>query len=119
LLACFCLYYQEAFKTKSPDAYQTLLADVMATGAILSMRADQVEASWSVLMPILQMWEKSKPIDFPYYKYGTGPTTDALITQNGRSWLPPRRLTVTRSPPSGGDKHSPPDGCGSGVFVLL
>ena len=81
--------YQEAFKTKSPEAYETLLADVMSGDATLFMRADQVEASWSVLMPILNVWENSKPSDFPNYKSGTwGPkAAEALITKDGRSWL--------------------------------
>jgi glucose-6-phosphate 1-dehydrogenase len=83
--------YQEAFKSKSPQAYETLLADVMAGDATLFMRADQVEASWSVLMPILNAWGKSKPADFPNYKSGTwGPkTAEALIAKDGRSWLQP------------------------------
>jgi len=85
----FC--YQEAFKSKSPEAYETLLADVIAGDATLFMRADQVEASWSVLMPILNVWEKSKPAGFPNYKSGTwGPkAAEALIAQDGRSWLVP------------------------------
>jgi glucose-6-phosphate 1-dehydrogenase len=84
--------YQEAFKSKSPQAYETLLADVMLGDATLFMRADQVEASWSVLMPILNAWEKSKPADFPNYQSGTwGPkAADALIAKDGRSWLQPR-----------------------------
>ena len=83
--------YQEAFKSKSPQAYETLLADVMSGDATLFMRADQVEASWSVLMPILNAWEKSKPADFPNYQSGTwGPkAADALIAKDGRSWLQP------------------------------
>ena len=81
--------YQEDFKTKSPEAYETLLADVMSGDATLFMRADQVEASWSVLMPILNVWENSKPIGFPNYKSGTwGPkAAEALIAKDGRSWL--------------------------------
>jgi glucose-6-phosphate 1-dehydrogenase len=83
--------YQEAFKTKSPEAYETLLADVMSGDATLFMRADQVEASWSVLMPILKVWENSKPTRFPNYKSGTwGPkAAEALIAKDGRSWLQP------------------------------
>jgi glucose-6-phosphate 1-dehydrogenase len=40
-------------------------------------------------MPILQMWEKSKPVSFPNYKSGTwGPkAANALITKDGRNWL--------------------------------
>jgi glucose-6-phosphate 1-dehydrogenase len=83
--------YQETFKSRSPQAYETLLADVMSGDATLFMRADQVEASWSVLMPILKVWETSLPADFPNYASGTwGPkAAEALIAKDGRSWLQP------------------------------
>jgi len=83
--------YQEAFKSQSPEAYETLLTDVMSGDATLFMRADQVEASWSVLMPILNVWENSRPADFPNYQSGTwGPkAAEALIAKDGRSWLQP------------------------------
>ena len=83
--------YQEAFKSKSPQAYETLLADAMSGDATLFMRADQVEASWSVLMPILKAWENTNPVDFPNYRSGSwGPkAAQALIVQDGRSWLQP------------------------------
>ncbi|MHB8778251.1 MAG: glucose-6-phosphate dehydrogenase (NADP(+)) [Anaerolineales bacterium] len=98
--------YQEAFKIKSPEAYETLLADVMAGDATLFMRADQVEASWSVLMPILNVWENSKPADFPNYKSGTwGPKcAEALIAKDGRSWLAPSLTDV----PVGGKQQCLP-----------
>ena len=83
--------YQETFKTKSPEAYETLLIDVMCGDATLFMRADQVEASWKVLMPILNVWKNSKPLDFPNYPSGTwGPqAAEDLIAKDGRSWVPP------------------------------
>jgi glucose-6-phosphate 1-dehydrogenase len=83
--------YQEAFKSKSPQAYETLLADVMSGDATLFMRADQVEASWSVLTPILNAWAKRKPVDFPNYPSGSwGPqAAEALVANDGRSWLEP------------------------------
>ena len=83
--------YQEAFKSKSPQAYETLLTDVMIGDATLFMRADQVEASWSVVMPILNVWEETIPSDFPNYKSGTwGPkAAEAIIAKDGRSWLEP------------------------------
>jgi glucose-6-phosphate 1-dehydrogenase len=83
--------YQETFKSRSPEAYETLLADVMAGDATLFMRADQVEASWSVLTPILKVWENSKPTDFPNYQSGTwGPeSAEELIAQDGHIWLVP------------------------------
>jgi glucose-6-phosphate 1-dehydrogenase len=83
--------YKEAFKSKSPGAYETLLLDVMCGDATLFMRADQVEASWSVLMPILTAWGKTKQTDFPNYTSGTwGPkAAETLIEKDGRSWLQP------------------------------
>ena len=81
--------YQEAFQTSSPDAYETLLLDVMIGDATLFMRADQVEAAWSVVTPILEGWKAVKSSDFPNYSSGTwGPeAAEALIARDGRKWL--------------------------------
>ena len=86
--------YQEAFRTSSPDAYETLLWDVMINDATLFMRADQVEAAWSLLMPVLDVWSASPADNFPNYAAGTwGPEeAEVLIAQDGRSWLQPTRL---------------------------
>jgi glucose-6-phosphate 1-dehydrogenase len=83
--------YQETFKLRSPEAYETLLADVMTGDATLFMRADQVECSWSVITPILNVWENTLPVDFPNYQSGTwGPdASELLITQDGRRWNNP------------------------------
>jgi glucose-6-phosphate 1-dehydrogenase len=83
--------YQETFKSKTPEAYETLLIDVMSGDATLFMRADQVEASWAVLMPILNVWEKSPPAEFPNYRSGTwGPKeAETLMAKDGRDWLQP------------------------------
>jgi glucose-6-phosphate 1-dehydrogenase len=87
-------YYQEAFKTRPPEAYETLLLDVMEGDATLFMRADQAESSWSVIRPILDFWETSKPADFPNYQAGSwGPeAADILVARGGHSWLMPTML---------------------------
>jgi glucose-6-phosphate 1-dehydrogenase len=81
--------YQEAFKTSSPEAYETLLLDVMIGDATLFMRADQIEAAWSIITPVLEAWEGQIPTDFPNYQAGMwGPEeADILIAQDGRSWV--------------------------------
>jgi glucose-6-phosphate 1-dehydrogenase len=86
-------FYSETFKSKSPQAYETLLADAMSGDATLFMRADQIEASWSVLTPILHAWADAKPVDFPNYLSGTwGPeAADGMIAKDGRSWQEPGR----------------------------
>lgn len=83
--------YQETYKTESPEAYETLLADVMRGDATLFMRADQVEHSWSVITPILNAWAATKPAGFPNYQAASwGPeAAEVLIAQDGRSWLQP------------------------------
>jgi glucose-6-phosphate 1-dehydrogenase len=83
--------YQETFRSRSPQAYETLLADVMSGDATLFMRADQIEASWSALTPVLKAWADLRPGEFPNYAPGTwGPeAAEALMAQDGRSWQPP------------------------------
>jgi glucose-6-phosphate 1-dehydrogenase len=80
--------YNEAFKTRPPEAYETLLLDVMLGDATLFMRDDQVETAWSIITPILEAWEDEHPIDFPNYRSGAwGPeAAEILIAQDGRSW---------------------------------
>jgi glucose-6-phosphate 1-dehydrogenase len=86
--------YCEAFRSTPPEAYETLLMDVIIGDATLFMRADQVEAGWAVVDPILDGWQDVAPSDFPNYQAGSwGPTAaDVLIAQDGRSWLLPTLL---------------------------
>ncbi|MGI9175494.1 MAG: glucose-6-phosphate dehydrogenase [Rhodothermales bacterium] len=83
--------YEEAFGDGvTPDAYETLLLDVMEGDATLFMRADQEEAAWAILMPVLEAWESTPPFDFPNYDAGSqGPDAAvALLAESGRRWLP-------------------------------
>jgi glucose-6-phosphate 1-dehydrogenase len=86
--------YEEAFTEKSWDAYETLLWDIMNNDATLFKRADQIEASWKLLMPILDMWEATPPSDFPNYAAGSwGPqASQDLLAQLGHSWPLPSKL---------------------------
>jgi glucose-6-phosphate 1-dehydrogenase len=83
--------YQESFKEGPPEAYETLLVDVFLGDATQFMRADQLEAAWSILTPILEGWEAVPAADFPNYAAGTwGPeSAEVLIAQDGRSWIAP------------------------------
>jgi glucose-6-phosphate 1-dehydrogenase len=84
-------YYQEAFKIPSPDAYETLLLDIMLGNTALFMRKDQTEAAWRVINPILEAWQAAAPTDFPNYQAGTwGPAAaDDLLARDGRHWIIP------------------------------
>jgi len=46
--------YSDSYRSGTPEAYETLLLDIMIGDATLFMRADQVEAAWNILMPIHQ-----------------------------------------------------------------
>jgi glucose-6-phosphate 1-dehydrogenase len=81
--------YKDEYKDEEPEAYETLLYDVMEGDATLFMRADQVEAAWEVVMPILDVWKARKPMDFPNYSPGSwGPEdAEALIARDGHNWI--------------------------------
>jgi glucose-6-phosphate 1-dehydrogenase len=80
--------YRESFSGPFPEAYETLLWDIMQNDATEFMRADQVEASWKILMPILENWAQNKPRNFPNYPAGSWgpPEADELLAVQGHSW---------------------------------
>lgn len=81
--------YGEAYNGQEPEAYETLLEDVIEGNPTLFMRADQVEAAWRIIMPILEAWQKRQPVDFPNYAPGSwGPEdAEALIAKDGHHWV--------------------------------
>lgn len=83
--------YQEEFDARIPEAYETLLWDIIKNDQTLFMREDQIEASWNLLMPILEMWSVVPPSDFPNYAAGTwGPEeANILLAKEGHSWPHP------------------------------
>ncbi|RFS21356.1 glucose-6-phosphate dehydrogenase [Chitinophaga silvatica] len=81
--------YDAANGEHAPEAYETLLLDVMEGDATLFMRGDQVDAAWKVIMPILETWENRTPQDFPNYAPDSwGPDeADALVARDGHTWI--------------------------------
>ena len=80
--------YEDWFKQAPAVGYETLLYDCFAGDQTLFQRADQVEAAWAVVQPILENWAKEPAKDFPNYHSGSaGPEgAEALIQREGRSW---------------------------------
>jgi len=83
--------YREAFQMPVPEAYETLLLDVMLNDSTQFMRADQQEKAWEVIAPILKVWQSVEPSDFPNYPAGSwGPEGAELIAaRSGRTWHVP------------------------------
>ena len=81
--------YEDAYGDNEPEAYETLLFDVMEGDATLFMRADQVEAAWKILMPVIEVWSERAPSDFPNYPPDSwGPEdAEALIARDGHNWI--------------------------------
>lgn len=80
--------YADTFEEQEPEAYETLLEDVIEGNQTLFMRADQVEAAWEVITPLLEAWQKRPPVDFPNYATDSwGPEdAEALIARDGNFW---------------------------------
>jgi glucose-6-phosphate 1-dehydrogenase len=82
--------YKAFFKMALNIGYETLLYDCMIGDATLFQRADNIEAGWQAVQPILDVWADTKLTDFPnYVAGGTGPAAaDALLARDGRVWRP-------------------------------
>ena len=74
-----------------PDAYERLLLDALHGDASLFTRADEIEAAWKIMDPILQGWAAPSPIAPPlvFYESGTwGPVAaNSFIERDNRLWL--------------------------------
>jgi glucose-6-phosphate 1-dehydrogenase len=83
------MVFNPSDENHEPEAYETLLLDVMEGNPTLFMRADQVEAAWKIVMPILETWESRPPVDFPNYTPDSwGPEdAEALIARDGHNWI--------------------------------
>ena len=81
--------YSDAYSGGTPEAYETLLLDIFQGDATLFMRADQVEAAWAILMPVIDAWKANSSPNFPNYEAGTeGPDdAEALIAKDGHNWI--------------------------------
>jgi glucose-6-phosphate 1-dehydrogenase len=80
--------YQEYFGKQPSTGYERLLHDCMIGDQTLFQRADMVEAGWSVVNPVLDLWKALPPRNFPNYASGTwGPKeADELLERDGRRW---------------------------------
>jgi len=80
--------YVDHFGEQVSTGYERLLFDCMIGDATLFQRADMVEAGWSIVTPVLDVWNALPPRDFPNYASGTwGPKdADQLLEADGRKW---------------------------------
>jgi len=80
--------YGTAFLRESPEAYERLLHDALLGDATLFTRADEVEAAWRIVDPVLGAWATDGTPE-PYEAGTAGPdAADALLALEGRAWRP-------------------------------
>ncbi len=77
--------YKEAF-APAPDAYQTLLLDVLTGDQTLFVHAEETEASWALYKPVLDT-------QLPIHAYAAGSwgprEADRLLARDGHIWIDP------------------------------
>jgi len=80
--------YSKYFGADAYTGYEVLLYDCMIGDATLFQRADMVEAGWSVVDPVLDVWKALPPRRFPNYAAGSwGPKdADELLQRDERQW---------------------------------
>jgi len=82
----YCTYFGAEHST----GYERLLRDCMAGDPTLFQRADMVEAGWSVIQPVIDVWHALPARGFPNYAAGSwGPVeAEELLEREGRAWRP-------------------------------
>ncbi len=83
-------FYGSSFVREQPEAYERLLLDCMLGDSTLFTRHDEVEAAWTFVQGILDVW-RTTPTGILTYEPGTwGPQgADEFIWQSGRRWRRP------------------------------
>jgi glucose-6-phosphate 1-dehydrogenase len=79
--------YKDYFDRGPSTGYETLIYDCMMGDATLFQRADEVEAGWRVVQPLLDAWRETPPQVSLYPAGSTGPhEAEALLARDGRRW---------------------------------
>jgi glucose-6-phosphate 1-dehydrogenase len=80
--------YADAFGREPATGYERLLYDALLGDQTLFQRADMVESGWSVVTPVLDVWQALAARDYPNYAAGTwGPAAAReLLARDGRAW---------------------------------
>ncbi|MGF1613715.1 MAG: glucose-6-phosphate dehydrogenase [Gammaproteobacteria bacterium] len=92
----FC--YSDYFGGTPGTGYESLIYDCMNGDATLFKRADNVEAGWALVEPILDVWSALPSRSFPNYPAGSWgpPEADTLLRKDGRQWRPIESLGARR-----------------------
>ncbi|MCR4340660.1 MAG: glucose-6-phosphate dehydrogenase [Gemmatimonadaceae bacterium] len=84
-------YTRDRKAAESPSAYEHLLLDALRGDPTFFARADEVEAAWEIVQPVIAKWAAERATDFPNYAAASaGPlAADKLLARDGRRWHSP------------------------------
>ncbi|MDX1364462.1 glucose-6-phosphate dehydrogenase [Arenibacter latericius] len=83
-------YYSNLAENNVMEAYERLLLDAMQGDATLYARADEVEAAWEFVDPILDYWENNPDVNIYGYSAGVwGPTNSDDLLEGNLRWRNP------------------------------
>jgi glucose-6-phosphate 1-dehydrogenase len=82
--------YRDYFDSAPSTGYETLIYDCMTGDPTLFQRADNIEAGWGVVEPILEAWQQADAGDLVLYPAGSEgpPAADELLKRSGHEWRP-------------------------------
>ncbi|WP_374968974.1 glucose-6-phosphate dehydrogenase [Terrabacter sp. BE26] len=81
--------YGSSFTEASPEAYERLILDVLLGEPPLFPRHEEVELSWRILDPLLELWaKKGRPEQYPAGTWGP-PSAHEMLARDGRVWRMP------------------------------
>jgi len=80
--------YKDYFDAAPSTGYETLLYDCMMGDPTLFQRADNIEAGWRAVAPILDAWQQADDQDLCMYEAGSnGPeAAELLLKRRGHQW---------------------------------
>jgi len=81
--------YGTTFGSSTPEAYERLILDAMRADPTLFTRADEVEAQWGFIDPILEAWRKLEAPVATYEAGSWGPSEADKLLAPGDTWRCP------------------------------
>jgi glucose-6-phosphate 1-dehydrogenase len=76
------LQYRLAFSEQIPDAYESLILDVIRGDRSLFIRSDELQVAWDIFTPVLHEVEQRKLVPLPYPFGSAGPAAaETLIAE--------------------------------------
>jgi glucose-6-phosphate 1-dehydrogenase len=82
--------YKDYFEVAPSTGYETLIYDCMIGDTTLFKRAEEIEAGWRIVQPLLEAWSGGRNDPPSIYAAGSeGPAeADELLARDGRQWRP-------------------------------